>query len=323
MPTIASAHQTTTVNPTLRTRRHPLDAIRLLRTQIFADVREYLRVPEFMVGVVAVPIILYAMFGSTTGPDPTLPDGTPVAAMMAGSFAAYGIVSLAIFTFGVDVASERGTGWLRTRRVTPLPAWSYFGAKIVMAILFSAMILIGVTTLAVTMGNVILPIATWSRLWITLLSGAVVFSTLGFAIAYLARARAASAIGNLIFLRCPSPPASSSPWANCHPSSPPSHPGCRPTTTAGSSGPRSPPPPTSPPGPAPLPPRPCGPTSPGWLDPSSSLASSPSPPTATTEKRPSASTTPSFIAPSGLPMTGPSAPDSSSSDSSTATRTAS
>jgi ABC-2 type transport system permease protein len=170
-----------------------------LGAQVRADVRSNLRLPEFVVGAVSVPIILFVMFGSAEAGD-VLPGGTPVPAMMAVSFAAYGIVSLAIFTFGIDVAQERGSGWLRTRRVTPLPAWSYFAGKIAMALVFAILIVLGIMVAAVVLIDVALAVGTWLRVVLLLLVGTVAFSTFGFAMAYLVRPRAASAIGNLIFL---------------------------------------------------------------------------------------------------------------------------
>lgn len=199
--TPAPASHATSIDPTrlVRSRRTPRDAMRVLAAQVSAEVRANFRVPEFLVGAISVPILLYVMFGSSQSGE-TLPDGTSVAAMMAASFAAYGIVSLAIFTFGVDVAQERDKGWLRTRRVTPLPTWVYFASKIFMAVAFSILILAGITAVAIMVVGVDLPWTTWLRLWPVLLSGAVVFSTFGFAIAWLARPRAAATIGNLIFL---------------------------------------------------------------------------------------------------------------------------
>lgn len=181
------------------TRRGLRDSLRVLAAQVTTDVRANLRVPEFLVGAVSLPILLYAMFGSAEAGD-FLAGGTHVAAMMAVSFAAYGIVSLAIFTFGVDIAQERGKGWLRARLVTPLPTWVYFVGKLAMALVYAVFILAGITLTAVTLGDVSLPMITWVRIWLVALTGAVTFSTLGFALAFLARPRAASAIGNLVFL---------------------------------------------------------------------------------------------------------------------------
>ena len=199
MTTMTTSATATVPTPAVRRRRAPRDAMRVLVAQVTAEVRANLRVPEFLVGAISVPVLLYTMFGSSQSGE-TLPDGTPVAAMMAASFAAYGIVSLAIFTFGVDVAQERGKGWLRTRRVTPLPTWVYFAAKIFMTVAYSVLILAGITVVATMFGGVSLSVVTWLRLWPVLLSGAIVFSTFGFAIAWLARPRAAAAIGNLVFL---------------------------------------------------------------------------------------------------------------------------
>lgn len=195
-----STTTTTSMSRRGRRPRRSLGAMwRCLVAEVTAEVRSSLRVPEFMVGAVTVPILLYLMFG-TTSVGSVLPGGTPVPTMMFASIGAYGIVSLAIFTFGVDVAQERGKGWLRTRRVTPLPLWSHLAGKVAMGVVFAVVILAGLTACAIVLGDVRLPLSTWLRLWGVLLSGAVAFSTLGFALAWLTRPRAAAAIGNLVFL---------------------------------------------------------------------------------------------------------------------------
>ncbi|MBK8437731.1 MAG: ABC transporter permease [Austwickia sp.] len=171
----------------------------LLGAQILAELRQNWRVPEYAIGVLAVPVILYAMFGLTNA-GRLLPEGTDVGAVLIGSFAAYGVVSLAIFTFGVDVAQERGSGWLRRLRSTPMPMWAYFAAKITMALVFSALIIAGVTLLAVLAGGVPVEAARMARVSLLLLAGTVAFSTMGFAMAFWFRPKAASAIGNLTFL---------------------------------------------------------------------------------------------------------------------------
>lgn len=74
-------------------------ALGTLAAQLRAELRSSARVPEYVVGVVAVPIILYTMFGLPNAGE-VLPGGTDVGAMMFASMSAYGVVSLAIFTFG-------------------------------------------------------------------------------------------------------------------------------------------------------------------------------------------------------------------------------
>ncbi len=170
-----------------------------LLAQTRAELLSSFRIPEYVVGVVGVPIILYAMFGL---PNATtqLPAGTDVGAVMFASMSAYGVVSLAIFSFGVSVAEERGKGWLRRMRATPMPFWAYFAAKVVGALVFGCLIVAGTWALAVLVGRVSFDGPRLLATVALLLLGVVAFSTLGFSIAYWFRPKAASAVGNLLFL---------------------------------------------------------------------------------------------------------------------------
>lgn len=175
--------------------------LRLLATQTGVELRSTARSVQFVVGAVALPALLYAMFGLTNAsPSNVLPAGTHVGTMMMVSLCAYGVVSLAIFTFGESVAEERRRGWVRTMRATPLPTWSYLAAKVGLALVGGLLIVASVGGLAVAAGNVRLDASTWLALAATMLAGVLAFSTLGFAIAFTVRPRAATAIANLIFL---------------------------------------------------------------------------------------------------------------------------
>ncbi|MGH3383165.1 MAG: ABC transporter permease [Nocardioidaceae bacterium] len=170
----------------------------MLAEHIRADIRQNLRVPEYMIGVVAIPVLLFAMFGLPESGQ-IMPDGTDVGAMMFASLSSYGVVSLAIFTFGVDIAQERGKGWVRRLRATPMPMWVYFAGKSAMALVFSAVILVVMYVVAV-LGGTEFDLARLARTAAVLLAGALAFAPLGFALAYWTRPRAASAIANLVFL---------------------------------------------------------------------------------------------------------------------------
>jgi ABC-2 type transport system permease protein len=173
----------------------------LLAVHCLVELRRAARSIEYLIVVVALPMLLYAMFGLPDA-DVTnvLADGTHVGTMMMVSLCCYGVVSLAIFTFGEYVAKERAGGWARTMRSTPLPVWSNLAAKAVLGLVGAAAIVASTAGLAVVAGNVRLELAQWVGLVATLLAGVLAFSTLGFAIAYATRPRAATAISNLIFL---------------------------------------------------------------------------------------------------------------------------
>lgn len=181
------------------TTRRTSGLLGMMLGQIRAEFLQNLRVPEFLVGTVAIPVILYLMFGLPVAGETYL-GGTRAGTLLMVSFSAYGLVTLAIFTFGVDIARERGHGWLRLMRATPLPAWVYFVGKFAMALLFAAILLLVMFTAGFLLAGVRLPPEHWLVLFFVLLAGALSFSTLGFALGYLARPKAAATIANLIFL---------------------------------------------------------------------------------------------------------------------------
>lgn len=183
-------HTTTAPSP----RRLP----RLAALAAWTELRSSLRAPEFAVGALGVPILLYAMFGLPN--SSSLPGGTPVDLAMLVSICAYGTISMAIFVFGEDIAKDRGRGWTRTLRATPVPSFAYLAGKVGNALLLSALVVIALCALAAIAGGVRLEAGTWLALGGTMLGATILFAPLGFAIAFLVRPRAAMVIANLIFL---------------------------------------------------------------------------------------------------------------------------
>ena len=172
---------------------------RLLMTQATMEVRRYHRIPEYFIGVVVLPIILYAMFGLGDA-GKILPLGTDIGAMMFVSIGCYGVVSEALFSFGGELAEERSKGWLRRLRATPMPMWVYFAGKVALNLVFTLVSLAGMAAVAVVVGHVTFDPSRLVATITILLTGVLAFSTMGSAIAYWVRPRAVSTIVNLVFL---------------------------------------------------------------------------------------------------------------------------
>lgn len=158
-----------------------------------------LRAPDFVIGVVAIPVLLFLMFAPPNARG-ILPAGTRVSTMMMPGFGAFGILSLVLFAFGVEIAQERGKGWLRLMRATPAPAWVYLGGKLAMSVLYAAVTLMVLFGVAAAFAQVRLSPQQWLQVAGVMLAGGVALAPLGFALGFLARPRAASTIGNLVFL---------------------------------------------------------------------------------------------------------------------------
>ena len=171
----------------------------LLLEQVRAEFFKYWRVPAFVVGTVAFPVMLFLLFGLSNSGQ-TLPQGTSVGAFLLTSFSAYGLIGIALFSFGVGVATERGQGWMKLLKATPMPAWTLFTAKIVMSLLFGALVLLLMAAVGSLFAGVRFAALEWLRWGATLLLGALPFSSLGFALGYWAGPNSASPIANLIYL---------------------------------------------------------------------------------------------------------------------------
>jgi len=170
----------------------------LLMMATWVQLRSSARSAEFAVGAVALPVLLYVMFGLPS--EAALDRGTPFRTAMLVSLCSYGVISLAIFSFGDNLARERGRGWITTLRATPLPIGVHLLAKAATALIHAVVIVMSMSLLAALAGDVAMPATRWMAFGFAMLGGVIVFSVLGFAIALLVKPRAATAISNLIFL---------------------------------------------------------------------------------------------------------------------------
>ena len=64
--------------------------------------------------------MFYVLFGIVLGRDnPANRDET--ATYLLATMACYGVMGVAMFSFGVGIAMERGQGWLQVKRASPMP----------------------------------------------------------------------------------------------------------------------------------------------------------------------------------------------------------
>jgi ABC-2 type transport system permease protein len=158
-----------------------------------------LRMPAYAVPSIAFPAMFYLLFGVTFGGGRGA-GPTTMATYLLATYGAFGVIGAALFGFGVGVAIERGQGWLMLKRATPMPPMAYFVAKLALAMLFAALIVLVLSVLAVTLGGVRLDAATWVRLAATLIAGAVPFCAIGLALGSILGPNSAPAVINLVYL---------------------------------------------------------------------------------------------------------------------------
>ncbi len=156
-----------------------------------------LRVPGFALPTIAFPLMFYLFFGVVFG---SARGNTEISAYLVATYGTFGVISPALFGFGVGMAMDRSAGWLLLKQVSPMPPGAYFAAKAFMSVLFAMIIASALFALSATMGNVRFRAGQWTELFLILSFGTLPFCAMGLAIGSWTRAKAAVAIVNLIYL---------------------------------------------------------------------------------------------------------------------------
>ena len=160
-----------------------------------SEILRYLRNPGFMLPMLAFSTVFYAMFGIV------LNHGNAGAERyLLASYATFGVIGPALFGFGVGLAMEREKGWLELKRVSPMPIFVYFAAKISMSLLVGFIVLCLLSVAAVGFGDVRITPLAWLALVATLMLGTLPFCALGLWLGTLVKGQAAVAVVNLVYL---------------------------------------------------------------------------------------------------------------------------
>ena len=178
---------------TASTSQRSLARIYYLETKF--ELLKLLRMPAYLIPTLAFPVLFYVLFGLT------LPTGNfNMASYLVATYGAFGVIGVALFGFGVGVAVERGQGWMLLKRATPMPPLAYFAAKMLVSVLFSAIIVLLLGVLGAVFGGVELAPLGWLTLATTLLLGGLPFCAFGLALGFLCGPNGAPGIVNLIYL---------------------------------------------------------------------------------------------------------------------------
>ncbi len=158
-----------------------------------------LRAPMFCIPTLVFPGMFYLLFGVLLNRGQASGGIDPAAYMLAG-YSVFGVIAPGLFGFGVSVALDRDGGWLRLRRALPMPTGAYLAAKLAMAMLFAALVVIVLAVIAIGLAGVRLPVSSWAWLAIVAVVGVLPFCAIGLCIGSFVSGQAAPAVANLIYL---------------------------------------------------------------------------------------------------------------------------
>ena len=148
------------------------------------EVRRQLRNRRFVIITVALPVSLYVLYTAVLDISSSATiDGRAWPVFFLVSMAAYGAMAAAI-TQANAIAAERGSGWSRQLRVTPLSRSSYVLTKLATAVLLTAPALVFVAEVAIIVNHVELPVRVWIELVLALSLGSLPFAALAILLGY-------------------------------------------------------------------------------------------------------------------------------------------
>ena len=158
-----------------------------------------LRAPAFAIPFLGLPVALYLLFAVLLFGDALRSD--PKAGLFTFTgFDVLGVMGPGLFGFGITLAMEREQGLLTLKRAMPMPTGASLVAKLLMAMLFGAIVTITMVAAAVYLGH--LPITAGQSLGVAAINilGAAPFCALGMFIGTRTSGKVSPAIANLLYL---------------------------------------------------------------------------------------------------------------------------
>jgi ABC-2 type transport system permease protein len=158
-----------------------------------------LRLRIYTVSVISFPLMFYVLFGLVLYAHQAIA-GVGAPTYLIASYGTFGVMGASLFGTASGLAADRGLGWLQVKRASPMPPFAYFTAKVILAMIFSAIVVSLLLVLGVSFGGVRMPLGETAKLIATLVAGSVPFSAMGLAIGYFVGPNSAPNAINLIYL---------------------------------------------------------------------------------------------------------------------------
>jgi ABC-2 type transport system permease protein len=180
---------------------HPQMSRSRLLAAYLGDIRfelvKMIRNPMFAIPTLLFPALFFMLFGVFMG---SARGNFEMAKYAFSGYGVFGTIAPGLFGFGVSLAVEREQGMLTFRQAIPMPSGSFLVARMVMAMIFVAIVQLYMILLALFVAQVPLTFTQCVAVFFVNVFGVLPFCAIGLFIGSFASGQAAPAIVNLIFL---------------------------------------------------------------------------------------------------------------------------
>ncbi|QTD42936.1 ABC transporter permease [Sporosarcina sp. Te-1] len=170
----------------------------LLLRECKIEIIRIFRNPYFVFWSLLMPIVFYVIFTKVVNMG--MENKAAWNAHFLMSIAAFSVMGSAIMTLGIRMVQEKSEGWTTLLRITPLPASSYFIAKMIGQSAVHIFSIIVIFVAGFLISGVTMPIGEWllSGLWILL--GSAPFLAMGLLVGTMKKVDTASGVSNIFYL---------------------------------------------------------------------------------------------------------------------------
>src|SRR3979409_2045474 len=123
-----------------------------------------LRLRVYTLSVLSFPLMFYVLFGLVLNARESI-GGTTIPTYMIATYGTFGVMGASLFGTAAGLAADRGLGWLQVKRASPMPPFAYFVAKVVLSMIFSAIVVSLLLLLGFAFGAVRRTRDTLAALW--------------------------------------------------------------------------------------------------------------------------------------------------------------
>jgi ABC-2 type transport system permease protein len=179
----------------------PMPFARVLRAYLIEakhEFRRLLRMPAFAIPFLVLPIFLYLLIGVLVVGQSTNADARAPLFIFTG-FVVFAATGSGMFGFGQGLAVERQAGVLTLKRAQPMPAVAYVTAKMLTALICTAIDLSIMIPLAIGLAHVSMTMTQITGIVVASMLGTVSFCAIGFFIGSFVSGSAAPAVVNLLY----------------------------------------------------------------------------------------------------------------------------
>ncbi|MEU4743165.1 ABC transporter permease [Actinosynnema sp. NPDC023658] len=153
---------------------------------LLLELRRAVRNGRYLIFTVVLPTVMMLLFVNLYGgAGEKFPNGLPVVTSLMMNMALFGVMSGPLAT-GARIAVERGSGWQRQLRLTPLSSTGYVLTKGALGMLVALPAILLVSLVGAVVEGVRLEPGQWAAVLLTLWLGAVPFVLIGIVIGLLA-----------------------------------------------------------------------------------------------------------------------------------------